>query len=184
MLGRCSVVIFSAVLLAGCASLSKSECEVGDWYSLGKSDGYSGYSSFSRLASHGEACSKYGIAVDQIQYQRGHSEGLLSYCTFPRAVSEGRAGRQYAGVCEGERDAEFRRGHSAGMELYEVNSRIQSLQQDISSAERKQKKVEAGSADYYKLEAEIRANYREINLLSVQKGQIQGNLDTLLASYN
>ena len=80
------LIMFTGLLLtlAGCASLSKSECEVGDWYSLGKSDGYKGVSPFSKIASYNEACNEHGVYVDQDRYNQGHAEGLVNYCTLPR----------------------------------------------------------------------------------------------------
>lgn len=176
MLFRLFLVLFLGLGLAGCASLSKSECQVGDWRAIGKSDGYSGLVSYSRLAQHTEACAEHGISVDQQQYNLGYQSGLADYCTFPRGMSEGKLGRNYAGVCVGGADAAFREGHALGRKYYDVSSRIDGLRRENSRLLAEQKKVAAGSAEFYKFDGEIKANLREISLLSVQLGQVQSEL--------
>lgn len=47
-----SVTALSSIyLLSGCATLSKEECMVGDWQTIGYNDGVAGYHS-ERLTSH------------------------------------------------------------------------------------------------------------------------------------
>ena len=100
-----------------------------------------------------------------------------------KGVSEGKAGRRYAGVCEGQADADFRRGHSVGMEYYTITSRISALQGKISMAQARQKKVPEKSAEFYKLDGDIRVSHAEIRSLSVQQGQVEQRADSLMSEF-
>ncbi|NVK33975.1 MAG: DUF2799 domain-containing protein [Rhodobacteraceae bacterium] len=182
MLFRLLLVLAFAFSLAGCASLSESECQVGDWYSIGKSDGYSGYVSYERLGKHNKACREHGIAIDQQQYQLGYQAGLADYCTFQRGLSEGKGGKTYAGVCQGDSDIIFREGYALGQKYYQVSSKINTLKRDNARLENEMKKVAAGSGEFYKYDGEIKANLREITLLSVRLGEVQSELSRASAS--
>ena len=181
MTSRVLVALLLLVTLASCSSLSKSECEVGDWYAIGKSDGYDGSPAVSRIARHNEACNKYGISVDHERYNQGHQEGLLSYCTLDRGVSEGKAGRSYAGVCEGQGDFDFRRGHTIGMEYHDLTDKMNSLRSEINMARAEQKKHKPDTVDFYRLEGDIRVYHSEINHLSREQDLVQRRIDTLLS---
>jgi len=70
---RCSAIRALAVLVctlavAGCASLSESECRGGDWYAIGIEDGAGGANA-ARLATHRDACAKYAVEDDLRTYQ-------------------------------------------------------------------------------------------------------------------
>ena len=56
-------LLSSIILLAGCATLSKEECTVGNWQMIGYNDGVAGHYP-ERLASHTKACAKANVAPD------------------------------------------------------------------------------------------------------------------------
>lgn len=59
-----SLSIFGSILLlSSCATLSKQECVVGDWQTIGYNDGVAGHYA-DRLASHTKACAKASVAPD------------------------------------------------------------------------------------------------------------------------
>lgn len=73
-------ILGSIILLSGCATLSKEECTVGNWQTIGYNDGVAGYYS-DRLAAHAKACAKVGTAPDYQTWERGRQRGLQQYCT-------------------------------------------------------------------------------------------------------
>jgi hypothetical protein len=101
----CSALLLS--LIAGCATLSESECRVGDWRQLGYVDGLKGYG-LPRLADHGKACARYGIVPDATAWQLGYFEGQVRYCTPRSGYEQGRDGNSYANVCPPMADDDFR----------------------------------------------------------------------------
>lgn len=122
--------------LAGCATLSKSQCQTGDWQQIGFGDGASGAAS-SRFADHQEACSEHGITVDRAQYMQGYNRGLQQYCTPSKAAEVGLAGRSYQNVCQGEEGIAFQRVYIAAKEVYEVDREIKSIQNEIEQITQK-----------------------------------------------
>ncbi|AVX05814.1 hypothetical protein MXMO3_03309 [Maritalea myrionectae] len=126
----------SLAFLAGCATLSKSQCQTGDWQQIGFGDGASGATS-SRFADHQEACSDHGITVDRAQYMQGYNRGLQQYCTPSKAADVGLAGRTYKNVCQGEEGVSFLRVYAAAKEVYEVDQEIEGIQDKIDKATKK-----------------------------------------------
>ena len=105
--------------LAGCASLSESQCRNARWGEIGLADGRAG-APLSRLADHGEACAKVGVVPDEPLWRAGREEGLLAYCTAASGRDVGLRGGVYAGVCPGASDAEFRRGLGVGRQIADL----------------------------------------------------------------
>lgn len=81
-------IMGASLAITGCASLSKAECQVADWYQIGAKDGANGHD-WSRLASHAKACAKVGITPDRDTWERGRQAGLYSYCTPANAYRVG-----------------------------------------------------------------------------------------------
>ena len=83
-------IIFA--FIASCASLSKKDCEQGDWFAIGKRDGSSGHNPQSRLSTHTKACEEHGITPDKVNYLKGHQEGIPLFCSNI-GLSHGRVGK-------------------------------------------------------------------------------------------
>ncbi len=122
-------------LLGGCESISKDQCEIGDWVAIGQADGAAGRAD-SRIADYAKDCGRYGIKPDIAAYQAGRSQGLLSYCTAPNGFEQGRRGKSYANVCPPALASEFQSTYSLGRELWQAEDRIKQNENRIKDRER------------------------------------------------
>jgi hypothetical protein len=120
-----------AVWLAGCATLSRSECEAGNWREIGAADGSYGYPA-SRFDMHVKACTRYEVAPDRTLYLAGRDEGLVSYCRLERAAREGVAGRTNYKVCSGELGLSFDRVYDEGRDVYRARSDAADIRSEIN----------------------------------------------------
>ncbi|NJM11757.1 MAG: DUF2799 domain-containing protein [Synechococcaceae cyanobacterium SM1_2_3] len=136
--------LIGILAMGGCATLSKDECLMSDWYELGVQDGSAGHSP-ERLAEHRQACAEYRIRPDRQAYRAGWEEGIRAYCTPQRGFSEGRNGAGYAGVCPPPLERDFLRQYQIGRELHQQELRIQELER-----ERERRKEEHRKKDHRK----------------------------------
>jgi len=117
-------------LLASCASMNRDQCTAANWYAIGLEDGARG-AGLERLGEHRRACAEYHIAPDAERYMQGRAEGLKSFCTYERGFSEGRSGHNYTGACPPNLAGNFSVGYQRGRDLYEYNSRLAQIQEEI-----------------------------------------------------
>lgn len=75
-------------LIAGCATLSESECQYADWGALGEADGLNG-ATVERFQTYSSACSRYGIRADFTAWDAGRERGLEQFCTPQGVYSAG-----------------------------------------------------------------------------------------------
>lgn len=143
------LLCFLPILLAGCASMSPSECATADWRQRGEQDGRQGEED--RSASYHEACSKAGIRVDVATYRAGRTLGLQSYCRLGNAITEGLAGKPYDGVCPQPTDQSFRSIHA-------IAFRVQEATQNVSRLRNEQDRLQA------ELTSDKTANDRKVTL--------------------
>lgn len=127
-------VFLLAVLLSGCASLSREQCQRGDWQGIGMADGMAGEPA-NRIDQHVRACSEFGIRIDHQQYLAGYAQGLNEYCQIDNAFESGLEGRRYQHVCPPSIDAQFERGNRAAYEVYRIRRDLDSLENQIDSLE-------------------------------------------------
>ncbi len=118
------IIVGTFAFIAGCATLNKSECETGDWRSIGLQDGTLGKESGTRLAAHSKACGKHGVRLDSDEYLSGHSEGLKTYCTTDVGFGVGSdfgkntfSTKAYKGVCPDELEVTYLQGYLAGLQM-------------------------------------------------------------------
>jgi len=130
----CSVV--AALLLTGCATLSREQCQRGDWFGLGITDGQNGQPA-SRLDQHARACSEHGIHVDNQQSLNGRAQGLQDYCQIENAFDSGLEGRRYQQVCPPSIDAAFERYNRAAYEVYQIRKELEQVDDRIRDNERR-----------------------------------------------
>ncbi len=104
--------VLLALVLTGCATMSKEECVNADWQIIGFEDGASG-SPPNRIGVHRKACADYGVVPDKQAYDAGYAEGLLTYCVYDYGLAAGRDGRQANGVCPIVSD--YRAGYEDGL---------------------------------------------------------------------
>jgi len=137
----CLSVLLVTLASSGCASLSESECRSDSWADIGFRDGRNGRSP-DRIADHKEACEKYGIEPDRMDYLAGRDEGLVQYCTQHNGFEVGRSNGTYEGVCAALNERAFLDGFNKGKALYEARSRLASVESDISAVDEKRDEKE------------------------------------------
>jgi hypothetical protein len=113
------IISLAAVMLmvAGCASVSKEDCLLTDWYEIGRMDGRQGKP---RTAFQGraKACLEHGISADRQAYYNGHDQGLNYYCTEQKGVELGQQGLPYNSVCPLQLEPNFRAGYNKGLQSF------------------------------------------------------------------
>ncbi len=113
------IISLAAVMLivAGCASVSKEDCLLTDWYEIGRMDGRQGKP---RTAFQGraKACLEHGISADRQAYYDGHDQGLNYYCTEQKGIELGQQGIPYNAVCPLQLEPNFRAGYNKGLQTF------------------------------------------------------------------
>jgi hypothetical protein len=105
------------LLLTGCATVSKEDCQVTDWFEVGRMDGMQG-TPRTAFQNRAKPCLEYGINADRKAYYQGHDEGLKYYCTEQKGYELGRKGQPYKSVCPLQLEKNFRAGYQNGMQFY------------------------------------------------------------------
>ncbi len=124
-------------LLSGCASLSKEECQQGDWYGIGFSDGVQGRS-LARFDQHREACAEHGVRVDISTYETGRYKGLRRFCSASNAYRHGELLQRYDGICPAELEQDYLSNYIAGLEgaLQQTENHYDELAKEFEDTER------------------------------------------------
>lgn len=124
--------LFLAIGLAGCATLSKQQCQTGDWQSIGLVDGQHGYAA-SRYSEHVEACAEHGLGANRSLYNAGREQGLRSFCTLSKAAEIGLENRTNYNVCRGELGLSFNRVYREANDVYAAEKEIEFAHTRIES---------------------------------------------------
>ena len=114
----------TVVLLTGCASLSRQQCQSGDWQAVGFADALAGHWPAERLDEHQQACGEFGIALDTEVYQEGHAAGVPVFCTAENGFKAGRRGYLYDGLCATTDESGFLQGYADGREVYWIDRQL------------------------------------------------------------
>ena len=164
-----TLIVMSLVLtglIIGCATLSKDECLQADWYEIGYRDGSRG-TPRSLFQKHFDACLEHSIQADRESYFKGREDGLSSFCTYDSGFSQGSAGKSYHHVCAPELESEFMAGYRKGIEVFEYNSQVASLENRLRNIEnqiqQKESQLVSTGLDY-KAREKIRAEIRHLDL--------------------
>src|SRR5258708_25783105 len=118
---RTSLLVVAVVTVAGCAAMSKRECQLGDWHTAGVDDGAMGIP-VTRLADYAKACGKYSISPDLATYRTGYDLGLETYCRDSNGFAVGSRGAAYEGVCPANLEVQFLQGFRVGHQLFELQA--------------------------------------------------------------
>jgi len=117
----------SALALSACSSVVSEEvCQVGNWEAQGFEDGSKGRSP-GRLNKIVEACTEYGLSVDNQAWLKGYEAGLPRYCTYERGFERGESGSSYNQVCGGELAQEYGPGYEDGRQQYAIYQQYEKL---------------------------------------------------------
>jgi len=113
------IISIAAVMLlfAGCAGVSKEDCQLTDWYETGRMDGRQGRP---RTAFQGraKACLEHGISADRQAYYQGHDQGLQYYCTEQKGFELGQQGLAFNPVCPLQLEPYIRAGYNKGIQSF------------------------------------------------------------------
>jgi len=141
---RWSLIVLPC-LLAGCESMSVSECKVADWGRVGYADGAAGVAQ-SRLAAYTEDCGKAGVVPEAHVYRQGWDTGIQRFCTAANGWREGMQGHGgKEAVCQGQAGFEgFARYLDAGLKVYRTQEQ---LQRNSQEAGRLEKELDAATKD-------------------------------------
>lgn len=120
----------ASVVLGGCAGFSQEECQVGDWRTVGFTDGAAGRP-VSSIGGYRQACSKYGIAPDLDSYRNGYDQGVREFCRAPKGFEFGHAGGQYTGICPRDLEPDFLGAYHEGRHLHDLESALSATTQRI-----------------------------------------------------
>lgn len=168
------VLIAAFALLAGCASMNKSECLTADWRTIGFEDGSAGRSP-AYISEHRQACAPHHVTPDLDAYNGGHEEGIRLFCVRANGFRVGHSGGTYSGVCPEALEAGFLSGYRAGRELFEGEQAVQQVRAAIAGYQRQIREgTEALAAKQEALvrdgatESERRQLLKEVNELREQ----------------
>jgi len=196
--------IFLALLLAGCATMDKSECRQADWQMIGLEDGAKGHP-LNYVSNHRKACAEHGVKPNLDRYRDGHASGLRQFCTAQNGFKRGRTGHQFTDVCPAELRDGFLAGYQTGHELYVLRSEIDQMLSDAKSRETELAELEKriqnvetilvsgalGTADrktlldqFKNLQTEKGGLEIEIRNLELGAARRQGEFDVLNSSHN
>ena len=120
------------ILLASCATLSEEQCRGGNWYDIGLQDGKAGRTA-DYLGKHAKACSKFGIAPNQSQWEDGRQDGLPLYCRPAQAWREGAKGRSLSPVCPAESLERLEQANWRGRTYHRIGQDIAEAEREIAS---------------------------------------------------
>lgn len=127
-------LIVAAMLLSGCASMSKEECLTANWHDQGFRDGRTGQP-LARLAEHRKACAKVGVIPNDGQYAQGRDEGIAVYCAPENGMRVGRQGQTYRNACPASLEQQFLMSYHQGKQLYDAEQRVEELTQETRELE-------------------------------------------------
>jgi len=127
-------------LLFGCATMSKEECLVANWYTIGLEDGSEGRAA-AHIGKHRKACADAGVSPDVKEYTAGRQAGLKDYCVASRGYQLAMSGDEYHGVCRGPQEKGFLKGFKNGQIVYQAKEVLDMVRSDINSALSQEKKL-------------------------------------------
>lgn len=176
--------------LSSCNSMSKEECAAADWKVIGETDGAAGRNPQDRFAAHVKSCARIKVVPDQTVWYQGYQTGIVRYCTPLSGLTHGEAGDGYHNVCSPELEPGFMRGYGLGRKVYELKSRLSSLQTEQTSKEmdmdRRYNELKAAPDDGQRriirdaieqLDRDIRRARRDAGDVEVQLGAAQRDAD-------
>ena len=179
-------VVFFALAISGCASMSSEECALSDWSAVGFEDGARGYTT-ERFSAHRKACAKHGVTADFRAYQEGRDEGLVQFCQPSRGYNLGVNGGTYNGVCDVAMEEEFLDAYRVGHQLYSLRANVNTANSRISARKRELDEIEIDirSTEASVIAAETTTEDRvlflaDLKRLSERKGEIEVEIEELI----
>lgn len=109
------LLVIASVVLSGCQTLTRYQCNSKDWRAVGVKDGAAGKAPGSTFEAYDSNCSSSGASIDRNVYMAGHKEGLSRFCTFSNGAKQAAEGLQNSGLCTAEYGEEFNNGFARGL---------------------------------------------------------------------
>jgi len=145
--GRAGGALALALAVSACASgLSKDECRLADWRTIGYEDGARGVSQ-SRIGEHRKACADHGVAPDLDAYRSGWQEGVQGYCQPGNGYRLGRSGSHYGGVCPAALEPAFLQAYGHGREIHSLEYEVKRLQRTLNHKHSRMADIEVEMRD-------------------------------------
>jgi len=130
----CCVGLLTATLLGGCATgMSKDDCALADWQTIGYEDGLRGFPA-ERIGAHRVACAKHQVTPNLAAYTAGRERGLREYCQPKNGFRVGLQGGGYANVCSGPTETAFVDGYRYGRQIHDARAELRSTHARLRSA--------------------------------------------------
>lgn len=156
------LALLAGCILAGCATLSESECKTANWFQIGRDDGSHGYPR-SRLYKNRQACAEYGIRPNSNAYYAGRKAGLARYCTPENGFHEGQEGNGYRNVCPSSSEPDFLAQYRQGQAIHEVNEDIDRVERAIDRKESRLDDKDTTHKQADELRESLRRDYHELH---------------------
>lgn len=113
-----------ALLMSGCASMTREQCQSVDPQAQGYADGQKGYGTdnlnqvLSTCLSGKRAGSIADVSAFKNAYLKAYQKGIAEYCTPANGERVGLLGEDYRGVCPKEIEAPFLKEYLYALKQY------------------------------------------------------------------
>ena len=113
--------------------MSKDECALADWQTIGYEDGLRGFPA-ERIGAHRVACAKHQVTPNLAAYSAGRERGLREYCQPKNGFRAGLQGAGYANVCSGPNEMAFVDGYRYGRQIHDARAELRSTHARLRNA--------------------------------------------------
>ncbi len=120
--------------------MTKEECRVADWATVGYHDGAAGWGG-DRIDAHRKACAEFGVRPDLDGYLSGRNRGIREFCRPPKGYSRGLEGDAYDGVCPLDLEADFIVANQEGLRIYAMEQEVRRQESDLRSRQQRLDRV-------------------------------------------
>lgn len=116
--------LMAVLLMSGCASMTREQCQSVDPQAQGYADGQKGLTtrSVDQLLSACQSGKRAGSISDvsrfKNDYLKAYQKGLVEYCTPANGERVGLLGQEYLGVCPKEVEAPFLKEYLYALKQY------------------------------------------------------------------
>ena len=113
--------------------MSKDECVLADWQTIGYEDGLRGFPA-ERIGAHRIACAKHQVTPNLAAYTQGRERGLREFCQPKNGFRVGLHGGGYANVCSGAVEPAFVNAYQWGRQIHDARADLRSTQSRLRNA--------------------------------------------------
>lgn len=125
------VLVGAVLILNGCQTVSRDQCQAEDWAAMGKVDAANGHA-MDRFDTIAKDCGSYGITPDPEQYQTGWKQGVILYCTPQNGFNRGRSGDGLSQICPPKLAAPMSSAYDLGRQIYDARNDLKNVEGKIT----------------------------------------------------